>query len=64
MALAIKNLSDDAGDLRDAGSIPGSGRALGEDTATHSGILAWRTPWRVEPGGIWPIGSQSQTPLT
>ena len=32
--------------------------ALGEDTATHSSILAWRTPWTEEPGGLQPIGSQ------
>ena len=26
--------------------------------ATHSSILAWRTPWTEEPGGLQPIGSQ------
>ena len=30
MALAIKNLPANAGDIRDAGSIPGLGRSLGE----------------------------------
>ena len=29
MALAVKNLSANAGDIRDAGSIPGSGRSSG-----------------------------------
>ena len=29
MALAVKNLSVNAGDIRDASSIPGSGRSLG-----------------------------------
>ena len=29
MALVVKNLSVNAGDLKDAGSIPGSGRSLG-----------------------------------
>ena len=27
------------------GSIPESGRSPGEGMATHSSILAWRTPW-------------------
>ena len=27
-------------------------------TATHSSILAWRTPWRVEPGRLQFMGSQ------
>ena len=31
-----------AGDL---GSIPGLGRSLEKETATHSSILAWRIPW-------------------
>ena len=33
-----------AGDVRDRGSIPGSGRPLEEGMATHSSILAWRIP--------------------
>ena len=31
---------------------------LEDGTATHSSILAWRTPWTEEPGGLWSIGSQ------
>ena len=27
------------------------------DMATHSTILAWRIPWREEPGGPWSMGS-------
>ena len=30
--------------------------------AAHSNILAWRIPCTDEPGGLQPIGSQSQTP--
>jgi len=26
--------------------------------ATHSSILAWKTPWTEEPGGLQSIGSQ------
>ena len=29
--------------------------------ATHSSILAWRTPWSEEPGGLQSMGLQSQT---
>ena len=37
---------------------------LEEDMATHSSILAWRIPWTEEPGGLQPVGSQSQTRLS
>ena len=32
--------------------------ALEEDMATHSSILAWRSPWTEEPGGLQTMGSQ------
>ena len=55
----VKDLPANAGDLRDTGSIPGSGRSPGgEGMATHSSILAWRIPWTEEPGGLQSIGSQ------
>ena len=55
----VKDLPASAGDIRDAGSIPGSGRSPGgEGMATHSSILAWRIPWTEEPGGLQSIGSQ------
>ena len=31
---------------------------LEEGMATHSSILAWRTPWTGEPGGLRSTGSQ------
>ena len=31
---------------------------LEKGMATHSRILAWRTPWTEEPGGLQSIGSQ------
>ena len=31
---------------------------LEKETATHSGILAWRIPWTEEPGGLQSTGSQ------
>ena len=43
----------------DTGSIPGSGRSLEEEMATHSSILAWEMPSTEEPGGLQSKGSQS-----
>ena len=31
---------------------------LKESRATHSSILAWRTPWTKEPGGLQSMGLQ------
>jgi len=61
VALVVKNLPANAGNVRDAGSIAGSGRSLEEEMATHSSILAWRIPWTEEPHRLQSIGSQSQT---
>ena len=49
MAQRVKNLPANAGDVRDAGSIPGRGRSPGEGKATHASTLAWRIPWTEEP---------------
>ena len=55
----VKSLPASAGDVRDVGSIPGSGRSPEEGVATHSGSLAWRIPRREEPGGATvSMGSQ------
>ena len=35
--------------------------SLEEGMVTHSSILAWRTPWTEEPGGLQSLGSQSWT---
>ena len=51
VALVVKNLPANAGDIKDAGSTPGSGRSLEKGMTTHSSILAWRIPWTGEPGG-------------
>ena len=42
----------------DLGSIPGLGRSLEKEIATHSSIRAWRIPWTEEPGGLQSMGSQ------
>ena len=50
----VKNLPSNAGDIRDSGSIPGSGDPLEECMATHSSPLGWRIPWRsLESYGPW-----------
>ena len=57
VAVVVKNPPVNA---RDEGLIPGLGRSPGgeEGTATHSNILAWRSPWTEEPGGLQSIWSQ------
>ena len=41
----VRNPPPNAGDIRNAGSIPGLGRSsLEEEMATYSSILAWRIP--------------------
>ena len=52
-----KNSHANEGDLRDAGSIPGLGRSLEEEMATHSSILVWRILWTEEPGRLQSIWS-------
>ena len=51
----VKNLPANAGDK---GSIPGSGRSLEEEMATHASLPAWRIPWTEEPDGLQFKGSQ------
>ena len=58
MALVIKILPANAGDIRDVGSIPGSEDPLEEGMATHYSILAWRIPWTEESGRLQSTGSQ------
>ena len=55
----VKNLPASAGDIRDAGSMPGSGRSPEKGMATHSSILTWRIPWTEEPGGLQFTGSHT-----
>ena len=56
----VKNLPANAGDLRDKFQSLGQEDLLEEKMATHSSVLAWRTPWTEEPGGLQSTGSQSQ----
>ena len=54
MAQVVKNLPA----VQETGSIPGSGRFLEKEMATHSSILAWRIPWMEESGRLLLRGSQ------
>ena len=58
MALVVKNPPGNAGDIRDAGLIPGSGRSPGGGLGNPLQYSCWRIPWTEEPGGLQSIGSQ------
>ena len=51
-----KESACNAGDL---GSIPGLGRSLEKEVATHSGIIAWKILWTEEPCELQSMGSQT-----
>ena len=57
----VKNLPANAGDT---GLVPGLGRSLEGEMATHSSICAWEIPWTEEPGGLQSMGLQSWTRLS
>ena len=58
VALMVKNLTANAGDVRGAGLIRDWEDPLEESMATHSSILTWRIPWAEQPSRLQPIGSQ------
>ena len=51
VALVVKNLPANAGDLRGPGFDPWVGKILEEGRAAHSSILAWRIP--MDRGAWW-----------
>ena len=58
MALVVKNLPANAGDLRDMVRSIVQEDSLEKEMADHPSILAWRIPWAEEPGGLQSMGSQ------
>ena len=51
--------------MRDTGFSPWEREDLLEkEMATHSSILAWKTPWTEKPGRVQSVGSQSRTRLS
>ena len=61
VALVVKSLPVNAGDVRDASWNPGLKDPLEKEMATYSSILAWEIPWTEEPDTLQSLGSQTQT---
>ena len=57
MALVVKNLPANAGDIRDAGLILELVRSPEEGMTIHSSTLAWKIPPTEEPSGLQSTGS-------
>ena len=55
VVLVVKNPPANAGDIRDAGLIPGSGRSPGEGNGNP---LTCKISWTEEPGRLHSIDSQ------
>ena len=55
MALVVKNLPANAGDVRDMGSIPGSGRSSGGGHGNPLQYSCLEILWTGEPGGLQSI---------
>ena len=49
---------ESTGNVGDLGSITGWEDPLEKGIATHSSVLAWKTPWTEEPGGLQSVGLQ------
>ena len=57
VVLGVKNLHTNAGDLRDAGSIPGLGRSLGGEHGNPLQCSCLENPVDEEPGRLESMGS-------
>ena len=57
----VKNLPAKAGNV---GSIPGSERSPGERNGNPLSILAWETPWILEPDRLQSMGPQKESDTT
>ena len=58
VALVVKNLPANAGDIKVQVQSPGQEDFLKEGMATHSSILVWRIQWTGEPGRLQSMRSQ------
>jgi len=52
----VKNLPANAGDIRDVGSIPGSGRSPGEEHGNPLQYACLENPMTEEPGRLQSMG--------
>ena len=59
-----KESACNAGDPGASGSVPGLGRSLEKEMATHSSTFAWKIPWTEELGRLQSMGSQSRAQLS
>ena len=57
LVLVVKNTPANAGDIRDTGSIPGSGRSPGGGYGNQLQCSCLENPKDKEPGGLQSIGS-------
>ena len=65
VAKVVKNLPTNAGDTRNTGSIPGSGRSPGRRRWQPTLVfLAWRIPWTEEPGGLYSPRGHKESDMT
>ena len=59
VAVVVKSLPANAGDARDAGSIPGLGRSPGGGNGNPLQYSCHKNPMDNEPGGLESMGWQS-----
>ena len=66
MALVVKNLSANAGDVGETGVIPGSEKSPGKGMAAHCSVLAWKSRGQRSLAGYSPWGHKelNQTEAT
>ena len=57
-SLVAQTVKVSAYNAEDVGLIPGSGRSLEKEMATHSSTLAWKIPWMEGPSRLQSMGSQ------
>ena len=60
----VKNLPANTEHIGDMGLSLGWEEPLEEGMESHSRILAWRIPWKEEPGGLWSIKSDTLKQLS
>ena len=57
-SLVAQTAEASAYNVGDPGSIPGLGRSLEKEMATHSSTLVWKIVWMEEPGRLQSMGLQ------
>ena len=63
MMLVEKNMPANAGDVRDAGSVPKLGRSPGGGHGNPSSVFAWRIPWTEKPGTLHTVYGITQSQI-